>query len=268
MRNVQIIGRNFSSTTGTVSGASYLAEIEQVGVFQVDAGRIGLVDRVRSFTANTWSIAVGTPSANLVCFERETLRNARLYGRELLKWAEVHGFAAVVLPGGAAPEEKIDVRRRLLGSVRAILDGFEGTTELYIQNGRGTSLANIAHVIDVVDDPRLGVSLHLGEAFAAGYEVYDLLNLNVQRVGVVQLALPSASTTCGKQPFKLGGLCASAWDLYEVEALAAAHQHSPLVLNSKVASRDFSTLRALLAGDSVGNAVAVDQDVSTSDRDR
>jgi hypothetical protein len=259
-----LIGRHYESTN--LSSSAKAAAEADLGVFSTTSGNGKVIEAkaVRKITRTTISFVRGSTTPNLTCFHREHLLHARAYTVELMRWAESLGFCGVVMEAGAAPDNRVDVRRRLVSSVRSILHEYTGDVQLLIENGTGAgSLTNIAHCLEQVDDPRLGVSLHLGDAYARGYEVYDLLSLSFPRVGVVQLTLPNTDVQCGGGSFRYGVIGESAWTMREVGDLALAHQYAPIVVTCKT-PEDADIIRKFADGHD--NSVWVEGDLAMEER--
>jgi endonuclease IV len=262
---VPFIGRAYGSKGQPIVDSVSESRREGLTAIQVQGGKVKSLATSTVAIQSVWAIARAVQPVNLVCSVREVLLDSREYVTTLLDWADNLGFQSVVVHTGAAPDSQEDTRRRLVGSVRSILRGYDGEVTLLLENGisGAASLASIASVVGSCDDPRVGISLNLGNAFAAGYTAYDLANLSSQHVGVVQLSLPDADTECGSRRGMRGSLRNCAWQPEEIHDLLAYWTNLPIIVHSDVQS-DTVALAMLASG--FDNAVRRDSDLATDNR--
>lgn len=235
------LGRHYETTDLGVSAVVHRVIREGFSAYQVDTGKVGSSSAVIEFNGKVWASVLGSDKANLVCFHRETLILERRYVHSLLQWADDTNFSAVVIRTGAAPERKIDVRRRMVASIRSILAGSSSAVPLLIENGLHSwnSLSSLHELCDDAGDERLGIALNLGIAHQVGYEPDDLMRLNnTSNIQMVQMMLPAT------RPGSASSIRSCAWGESEIQALLGAWSHLPTILRSS-SPTDYPMLQKL-----------------------
>lgn len=106
---------------------------------------------------------------------------------------------------------------------------------LLLENGarqETMSLSSIRRAIEMTEDDRLGIHLNVTRAFAYGYTLEDLYNIETSYVKSVQISLPSKDMQSGCGRTQVESFENSLWGPSEIRDLVRRFEGLPIIIDS------------------------------------
>lgn len=201
----------------------------------VEARTTGSLGTIKDFNENNWLALRGHLDCNVMSPTRKVLLASRQYAVRLMDWADSSGANSIVIDAGFCPSTDHDRARLLTSSLRSISRKSTSSASLLIENGCGhdtASMSIIRHAIDMAGDDRFGIHLNLTKAFAFGYTLEDLYNIDRQFVRSVQISLPEQTMTSGCGKITTGSLENCHWSQQEIQNLTGHFSNLPIIIRS------------------------------------
>jgi hypothetical protein len=230
-----VIGTYLVSKNLSVSQLCFAASAMEAEAALVEARTTGSVSTIKEFNENNWLALRGHLDCNVMSPTRKVLLASREYAVRLMGWADNVGANSIVVDAGFCPSTEHDRARLLTSSLRSISKRSTSNASLLIENGCGHdtgSMSIIRHAIDMAGDDRFGIHLNLTKAFAFGYTLEDLYNIDRQFVRSVQISLPEQTMTSGCGKMTTANLESCHWSPSEIQKLTQHFSDLPIIIRS------------------------------------
>lgn len=230
-----MIGTLFTSKHLSVSELCFAASGMAASAALIEARSTGNPNAIHSYAERNWLGMRGHAECNLMSPNRQILLGSRKYTTRLMDWADNVGAEAIITSAGFCPVPNVDRDRLLVSSLRSISKSAQAATGLYIENGsrRNTgSLSAIRRAIEAAEDDRFGIHLNVTRAFAYGYSLDDICEMDKAHVRSVQISLPGPSMTQGCGRIETVSMEDSQWGAEDFQRLVAHFNDLPIIIES------------------------------------
>lgn len=230
-----VIGTHLVSKNVSVSELCFAASAMGAEAALVEARTTGSLGAIREFNDNNWLALRGHLDCNIMSPTRKVLLASRHYAVRLMDWAENVGASSIVIDAGFCPSPDHDKSRLLTSSLRSISKESGSAANLLLENGYGHetgAMSIIRHAINMANDDRFGIHLNVTKAFAYGYTLEDLYEIDKTFVRSVQISLPEQSMFAGCGKVKVGSLQSCKWSPSEIQRLTDHFSDLPIIVRS------------------------------------
>lgn len=232
---MSVIGTQLISKHLSVSELCFSAAGMDASALIVEARKTGNQSVIARYNQTGWLAMRGHLDCNLMSPTRTVLLASRAYATKLLSWADSVGAAAIILDAGFCTNPNVDRERLLVSSLRSISKSSSSGSKMLIENGPNPSLGSlnaIRKAIELSDDDRFGIHLNVTRAFAYGYELKDILNMDKSYVESVQISLPTNKVTPGCGRVEITSLEHCVWGPEQIEAIVKYYGDVPIIIDS------------------------------------